>query len=133
MILVDTNVLVDVATKDPVWFEWSCAEISKAVDSGSAAINPVIYTELVPLYDSLRELDLNLVPPSRFRRLVLPFSVAAAASRAFLAYCKAGGQKTSPLPDFFIGAHAEAEGFKLLTRDAVRYRTYFPKVKLIAP
>lgn len=133
MILVDTNVLVDVATKDPVWFDWSSAEISKAVNSVSAAINPVIYTELVPLYDSLRELDLNLVPPSRFRRLVLPFSAAAAASRAFLAYRKAGGQKTSPLPVFFIGAHAEAEGFKLLNRDAVKYQIYFPKVKLIAP
>jgi len=89
--------------------------------------------ELLPLCASARELDLNLVTPSDFRRLPLPFSIGVAASRAFLAYRKAGGRKTSPMPDFFIGSHAEAEGMVLLTRDATRYRTYFPKVKLICP
>jgi predicted nucleic acid-binding protein len=103
------------------------------VNARKAAINPVIYTELIPLYKTTRDLDLNLVPASDFRRLLLPFSAGSAASRAYLSYRKAGGQKLSPLPDFFIGAHAEAEGMTLLTCDAVRYRTYFPKVKLICP
>lgn len=133
MVLVDTNVLSDIATRDPVWFTWSSGQLSRIVNAREAAINPVIYAELAPLYRSARELDLNLVPPSDFRRLLLPFSAGFPAARAFQAYRKAGGQKTAPLPDFFIGAHAEAEGMALLTRDAARYRTYFPKVKLICP
>ena len=133
MVLVDTNVLVDIAKQDPLWFSWSSAQLSKVVNAKKAAINPVIYTELIPLYKTTRDLDLSLVPPSDFRRLLLPFSAGAAASRAYLAYRKAVGQKLSPLPDFFIGAHAEAEGMTLLTRDDVRYRTYFPRVKLICP
>ncbi len=133
MVLVDTNVLSDIATRDPVWFPWSSAQLSRIVNAREAAINPVIYAELAPLYRSARELDLNLVPPSDFRRLLLPFSAGFPAARAFQAYRKAGGRKTAPLPDFFIGAHAEAEDLALLTRDATRYRTYFPKVKLICP
>lgn len=133
MVLVDTNVLLDVATKDPVWFSWSSAQIALLIDSREAAINPVIYAELAPLYSSARELDLSLVPTSDFRRLPLPFSVGFPAARAFQAYRKAGGQRSAPLPDFFIGAHAEAEELTLLTRDPTRYRTYFPRVKLICP
>lgn len=133
MVLVDTNVLLDVATQDPLWFQWSSGQLAGLINSREAAINPVIYAELAPLYGTARELDLNLVPPSDFRRLPLPFSVGFPAARAFQAYRKAGGQRTSPLPDFFIGAHAEAEGLVLLTRDGTRYRTYFPKVKLICP
>jgi predicted nucleic acid-binding protein len=133
MVLVDTNVLVDVATQDPVWFQWSSGQLAGLINSREAAINPVIYAELAPLYGTARDLDLNLVPPSNFRRLPLPFSVGFPAARAFQAYRKAGGQRTAPLPDFFIGAHAEAEGLVLLTRDGTRYRTYFPKVKLICP
>jgi len=133
MVLVDTNVLLDVATKDPIWFAWSTAQLAPLVDAREAAINPVIYAELAPLYPSARQLDLSLVPPSDFRRLALPFSVGFPAARAFEAYRKAGGQRLAPLPDFFIGAHAEAEGLTLLTRDPTRYRTYFPRVKLICP
>jgi predicted nucleic acid-binding protein len=133
MVLVDTNVLLDVATRDPEWFEWSSGQLARQINARRAAINPVIYTELAPLYASPRELDLNLVPPSNFRRLLLPFSAGFPAARAFQAYRNSGGQRTSPLPDFFIGAHAEAEGLVLLTRDATRYRTYFPRVKLISP
>jgi predicted nucleic acid-binding protein len=133
MVLIDTNVLIDVATKDSVWFDWSGKQLSRLINERKAVINPVIYAELIPLYETTRELDLNLVPSSVIRRIPLPFSAAAPASRAFLAYRKSGGQKTSPLPDFFIGAHAEAEGMVLLTRDASRYRTYFPSVTLISP
>ncbi len=133
MVLVDTNVLLDIATEDPDWFEWSSAQLSIVINAQEAAINPIIYAELAPLYASERELDLNLVPPGNFRRLLLPFSSGFPAARAFQSYREAGGQRTSPLPDFFIGAHAEAEGFTLLTRDPRRYRTYFPEVKLICP
>ena len=133
MVLVDTNVLLDVATQDAVWFQWSSEHLAGLINARKAAINPVIYAELAPLYGSARELDLNLVPPADFRRLPLPFSVGFPVARAFQAYRKAGGQRTAPLPDFFIGAHAEAEGLALLTRDGTRYRTYFPKVKLICP
>jgi predicted nucleic acid-binding protein len=133
MVLVDTNVLLDVGTRDPEWFEWSSGQLARLINAKRAAINPVIYAELAPLYESPRDLDLNLVPPSDFRRLPLPYSAGFPAARAFKAYRKSGGQRSSPLPDFFIGAHAEAEGMVLLTRDATRYRTYFPKVKLISP
>ena len=133
MVLIDTNVLIDVATKDSVWFDWSSKQLSRLINERKAAINQVIYAELIPLYETIRELDLSLVPSADIRRIPLPFSAAPAASRAFLAYRKSGGQKTSPLPDFFIGAHAEAEGMVLLTRDASRYRTYFPSVTLVSP
>lgn len=133
MVLVDTNVLLDIATRDKTWFEWSAQQLAPLIESREAAINPIIYTELAPLYRDARDLDLNLVPPSDFRRLPLPYSCAFAASRAFQAYRSDGGTRTSPLPDFFIGAHAEAEGLTLLTRDAKRYQTYFPRVILICP
>lgn len=133
MVLVDTNVLLDIATRDAEWFEWSSGKLSSLIDAREAAINPIIYAELAPLYRDARELDLNLVPSSDFRRLALPYSAGFPAARAFQAYRKAGGKRSAPLPDFFIGAHAEAEGLTLLTRDATRYRTYFPKVKLICP
>jgi predicted nucleic acid-binding protein len=133
MVLVDTNVLLDIATRDAKWFEWSSSTLVPLVGAGEAAINPVIYAELAPLYLNAADLDTSLVPPSDFRRLALPYSAAFPAARAFQAYRKSGGSRTSPLPDFFIGAHAEAEGLTLLTRDAARYRTYFPKVNLICP
>lgn len=133
MVLVDTNVLLDIATRDSTWFEWSAEQLAPLIESREAAINPVIYTELAPLYRDARDLDLNLVPASDFRRLPLPYACAFAAARAFQAYRKEGGTRTAPLPDFFIGAHAETEGLKLLTRDAKRYQTYFPGVELICP
>lgn len=133
MVLVDTNILLDIATRDAIWFEWSSGQLASLINSRVADINPVIDAELAPLYQNARELDLNLVPPSDFRRLPLPFSAGFPAARAFQSYRKSGGQRTAPLPGFFIGAHAEAEGLTLLTRDSARYRTYFPKVKLICP
>jgi predicted nucleic acid-binding protein len=133
MVLVDTNVLLDIATSDAQWFAWSSDQLAPIVNQRLAAINPIIYAELAPAYTNARELDLNLLPPGNFKRLALPYSAGFPAARAFAAYRNAGGTRTSPLPDFFIGAHAEAEGHTLLTRDAVRYRTYFPKVKLICP
>ena len=133
MVLIDTNVLLDIATRDPQWFAWSSKRLAPVVNARQAAINPIVYAEVAPCYRNERVLDLNLLPPTDFKRLALPYSAAFPAARAFAAYRKAGGKRTSPLPDFFIGAHAEAEGHTLLTRDPLRYRTYFPKVKLIAP
>ena len=133
MILIDANVLLDVATRDPKWFAWSSSQLAPVVNARQAAINPIIYAELAPGYASDRELDLHLVPPAIIKRLSLPYAAAFPASRAFVAYRKAGGSRTAPLPDFFIGAHAEVEGHSILTRDPTRYRRHFPKVKLICP
>ena len=123
MVLVDANVILDIATNDPRWFDWSSAQLQPLIDAGEAAISPIIYAEL----------DATIVPTGDFLRLPLPYAAAIPAARAFAAYRRAGGAKTSPLPDFFIGAHAEVENLTLLTRDATRYRTYFPNVRLICP
>ena len=133
MVLVDTNVLLDIATRDAKWFEWSSTQLAPLINARQAAINPVVYAELAPCYRNERDLDLNLLPRADFKRLALPYSAAFPAARALAAYRQTGGTRTAPLPDFFIGAHAEAEGHTLLTRDPLRYRTYFPKVKLLAP
>lgn len=133
MVLVDANVILDIATNDPQWFDWSRAQLEPLIDAGEAAISPIIYAELVPAAAAVAELDTTIVPPGDFLRLPLPYAAAIPAARAFAAYRRAGGAKTSPLPDFFIGAHAEVENLTLLTRDATRYRTYFPNVRLICP
>lgn len=96
------------------------------------AINPLIYAELANSFQSADDLD-NYLDPDDYARLALPWNAAFLAGRAFKAYRQKGGNKTSPLPDFYIGAHALVEGLTLLTRDASRYKTYFPKLKLIAP
>ena len=123
MVLVDTNVLLDVATRDPIWFAWSSAQLAPVIKAGDAAINPIIYSELAPGYGSEHELDSVLVPPGYFTKLALPYTAAFPAARAFAVYRQAGGIKTSPLPDFFIGAHAEVEGHTLLTRDPALSQT----------
>ena len=133
MVLVDTNVILDIATNDPLWFEWSHAQLEPLIDAGEAAINPIIYAELVPAARAVADLDTVIVPPGDFQRLPLPYAAAVPAARAFAAYRQAGGAKTSPLPDFLVGAHAEVENLTLLTRDPTRYRTYFPNVRLICP
>jgi len=133
MVLVDTNVILDIATNDPQWFDWSYAQLEPLINAGEAAINPIIYAELVPAARAVADLDTVIVPPGNFHRLALPYAAAIPAARTFAAYRRAGGAKTSPLPDFFVGAHAEVENLLLLTRDPSRYRTYFPSVRLICP
>ena len=132
MVLVDTNVLLDVALRDPLWLPWSQAALTKELRARTAAINVIIYTELIPAYANPADLDVAL-SGSGLKRLMVPYTAAIPASRAFLAYRKAGGARTAPLPDFFIGAHAEAEGHSILTRDPTRYRAYFRTVSLICP
>lgn len=130
--LFDTNVLLDIATADPTWLSWSEAQFRTAAGQGPILINPIIYAELAPAFASAAELD-RWLDPTLFLRLPLPYAAAWSAAQAFLKYRRGTGAKTSPLPDFYIGAHAELENLKLVTRDASRYRTYFPKVQMIAP
>lgn len=132
MILVDTNVLVDIWSQDPAWARWSEAAIARAAAEEELVVDPVICAELSlgfesepQLREALRSAGIRVVP--------LPVEAAWPAARAFAAYRRRGGARRAPLPDFFIGAHAQAADFKLLTRDPRRYRTYFPGVKLIAP
>lgn len=132
MNLFDTNVLLDIATADPTWLPWSEMQFRTAAAQGLILINPIIYTELAPAFDCAADLD-KWLDPTVFQRLQLPYSAGWLAAQAFLKYRLSGGAKTSPLPDFYIGAHAEVENRTLVTRDAARYRTYFPNVVIITP
>jgi hypothetical protein len=131
-ILVDSNVLLDVLTEDSRWSPWSMAALAEQADRDLLAINPIIYAEVSIGFVRIEDVDAALPPPT-FHRLALPWEAAFLAGKCFLAYRKRGGVRSSPLPDFYIGAHASVSGMKLLTRDAARYRTYFPKLGLIAP
>ena len=131
MILVDTNVFVDVIHTDPIWLDWSLRELSQA-KTQIIVTNFVVYAELHTHDTAGPHIDAFL---DKLGVQVLDLSRPAAqlAAQAFRAYRQRGGTKTGVLPDFFIGAHAQADGHKLLTRDAGRYKTYFPKIKLICP
>ena len=132
MVLVDSNVLIDVMTHDAVWCDWSLAQLRANKAQDKLTINPMIYAEIAVAYTSVTELDSFLKPTGI---IVSPISnqTAFLASRAFMRYRKTKGTKTGVLPNFFIGAQAQAEGWTLLTRDATRYRRYFPTVALISP
>jgi hypothetical protein len=130
--LVDANVLLDIVTEDPTWYAWSSEALATAADSATLAINPVIYAEVSIGFARIEELDVAL-PPDAFRCDPIPWEAAFLAGKCFLAYRRRGGTKRSPLPDFFIGAHAAVRGHTLLTRDPTRYRTYFPTVTMIHP
>jgi len=130
--LVDSNVLFDFLNEDEDWFEWSAARIEDAANRGHVAINPMIYAEVSVRYASIEALE-EALPVEYFIRAQLPWEAAFLAARAFERYRRRGGAKRSPLPDFFIGAHAAVAGMTLLTRDARRYRTYFPKLRIVAP
>ena len=130
--LVDSNVLLDVLTEDPEWFAWSSAALASAADRGYVAINPLVYAEVSVGFEQVEDLD-DALPPDTFVRLPLPWPAAFLAGKCFVAYRRAGGARRSPLPDFYIGAHAAVEGLTLLTRDAASYRTYLPRLRVIAP
>jgi predicted nucleic acid-binding protein len=131
-VLVDSNVILDIAYEDSRWREWSEAAIEQAAGETALVINPIIYAEVSIGYAHAEHVE-AVLPADRFRREALPYEAAFAAGKAFLAYRRRGGTRTSPLPDFYIGAHAAVRQYRLLTRDAARYRTYFPTVELIAP
>jgi predicted nucleic acid-binding protein len=130
--LVDSNVLLDILTDDETWHEWSTAALAAAADAGPLFINPIIYAEVSVRFSLIEELD-EVLPRQVYRRLPLPWEAAFLAGKAFLRYRRRGGRRTSTLPDFFVGAHAAVEEIVLLTRDATRYRNYFPTLHLIAP
>lgn len=131
-ILVDSNVLLDVLTEDPIWFDWSASALEYHAARDRLCINIVIYTEISIGFDRVEELEQTL-RPADFERLSLPWDAGFLAGKAYLRYRKGGGERRSPLPDFLIGAHAAVAGLALLTRDVRRYRAYFPAVELIAP
>ena len=131
-VLVDSNVLLDVATSDPTWGDWSAETLERTADSASLVINPLVYAEVSIGFDAIEDLE-RALPVDLYRREALPFEAGFLAGKCFLRYRRAGGQERSPLPDFYIGAHAAIAGYRLLTRDATRYRSYFPNLTLIAP
>jgi len=130
--LVDSNVLIDVLDSDPLWSARSAVALETAGAAGPVVINQVIYAEVSVRYEDTDELDRDL-PMADFQREQLPWPAAFLAGKAFAEYRRRGGRRRSPLPDFFIGGHAAVTGLRLLTRDASRYRTYFPTVELIIP
>ncbi len=130
--LVDSNVLVDVLTEDEEWLDWSSSMLEEAADVGLLAINPIIYAEVSVAYSRIEDLD-TLLPADYYIRAALPWEAGFLAGKAFMQYRRRGGARRSPLPDFYIGAHAAVSGMRLLTRDAARYRAYFPKLRVSSP
>jgi predicted nucleic acid-binding protein len=131
-ILVDSNVLIDLLTVDAQWYAWSSAAIARAGDVARLVINPIIYAEVSIRFSRVEDVEAAF-PPEQFSRQPIPFPAAFLAGKVFNQYRRRGGQKTAPLPDFFIGAHAAVAGYPLLTRDAPHYRQHFPRLTLITP
>lgn len=131
-VLVDSNVLLDIATNDANWADWSAHALAECADRTALIINPIVYAEVSIGFSSIEALDAAL-PSASYEREALPWEAGFLAGKSYLAYRRRGGQRATPLPDFYIGAHAAIAGLALLTRDVARYRTYFPKVELLGP
>ena len=131
-VLIDSNILLDVATADPKWLDWSSSALERAADDATLVINPIVYAEVSIAYGRVEDVE-EALPAQLFRRDALPYEAAFLAGQAFLRYRRKGGTKLSTLPDFYIGAHAAIAGYRLLTRDTARYRTYFPSVEVLGP
>jgi predicted nucleic acid-binding protein len=131
-VLVDSNVLLDVLTEDPAWFEWSAGALEELAEDHVLAINPIIYAEVSIGFSRIEDLDAAL-PPEVLEQEPLPWPAGFLAGKCFLRYRERGGARRSPLPDFYIGAHAALTQYVLLTRDATRYLTYFPHLRIYAP
>ncbi|MBL8140403.1 MAG: type II toxin-antitoxin system VapC family toxin [Acidobacteria bacterium] len=130
--LVDSNVILDIATEDPEWMDWSASALAAQANIAPLAINPIIYAEVSVRFRRIEDLE-DVLPCGYFERRALPWDAAFLAGQCFVKYRRRGGAKRSPLPDFYIGAHAAVEGLTLLTRDPARYRTYFPRVRIVSP
>ena len=131
-VLVDSNVLLDLMTEDARWFLWSSKALEEAADRTRLVVNAIVYSEVSVRFSRIEELE-EALPKEMFDREHLPYEAAFLAGKAFAAYRRRGGERSSTLPDFFIGAHAAVAGYELLTRDGARYRTYFPRLALITP
>jgi predicted nucleic acid-binding protein len=132
LILVDTNVLLDIATNDTVWANWSIENLDAAASLGPVVINAVIYSEFSVGYERIEEVE-RLLTEVDIGWSDVPREALFLAGKAFQTYWRQGGVRTGVLPDFFIGAHAAVSGMTLLTRDDARYRAYFPTVQLLSP
>lgn len=132
MTLVDSNVVLDVVTDGEAWADWSQGQLEQAASVGPLVINDVIYAEISTRYAAVEEVD-AMLRDLAIDVVAMPRSALFLAGKAYLRYRSAGGHRTGVLADFFIGAHAAVERRSLLTRDARRYRTYFPTVQLITP
>ncbi len=130
--LVDANIFLDLVTNDPVWGEWSAGQLAAAISSGPLLVNDVIYAEISIRFSEIGKLD-EMLADFRVVHEAIPRRALFEAGKAFKRYRAAGGLRGSVLPDFFIGAHAAAADLRLLTRDARRYRTYYPEVDLVTP
>ncbi|MET0155809.1 MAG: type II toxin-antitoxin system VapC family toxin [Rickettsiales bacterium] len=131
-VLIDSNVIIDVLTRDLHWYAWSAKTLEKIANEDALYINPVIYAEVSVCFDTIEELE-RALPESYIYRAPLPYEAAFLAAKCFLQYRKRGGAKSAPLPDFYIGAHAAVKNWRLLTRDKGRYATYFPGLAVIMP
>lgn len=131
-VLVDTCVLLDILTDNPTWSEWSATTVAAARDDGDLVINPIIYAEVSAGFERIEDVDAAL-PVTDFRREPLPYQAGFLAARAFVDYRRRGGARSSPLPDFYIGAHAAVSRYRVITRDTARFRTYFPGIELLTP
>jgi predicted nucleic acid-binding protein len=132
VVMIDSCVLLDIITDDPVWCSWSADVLKKWGENHELAINPIIYSEVSVSFEHIEEVE-RVMPAFVFKRLHLPWEAAFLAGKAFLRYRKRQGKKSSPLPDFFIGAHSTVLGIPLITRDKKRFQSYFPRLQLIAP
>jgi predicted nucleic acid-binding protein len=131
-VLTDSNILLDISTNDPAWAEWSRRALAELADHTILIINPIIYAEVSIRFSTVEALD-AAIPAAVYAREPLPWEAAFLAGKCFLKYRRRGGERRSPLPDFYIGAHAAVERLGLLTRDPGRYRAYFPRLALFAP
>lgn len=131
-VLVDSNIILDIVTEDPNWLDWSADKLAEYTEKTQLNINPIIYAEVSIGFENIEDLE-AVLPTNFFHRLDLPWEAAFLAGKCFVQYRKKGGTKQSPLPDFYIGAHAAVKNMMLLTRDVNRYRTYFPTLELIVP
>ena len=132
MLLVDTNVLVDIPQNDPQWADWSIAQMRAQSSLHALVINPIIYAEVSLSFSTIEALD-DVVGTLALELREIPRPALFLAAKAFAQYRRRGGSKLQVLPDFFIGAHAAVEGWPLLTRDARRFKTYFPTLEVLAP
>ncbi len=130
--LVDSNVLLDVATNDLTWSDWSGRALAESAERTALVVNPIIYAEVSISYTTIEALDASL-PIALYRRESLPWAAGFLAGKCFLLYRRRGGLRNSPLSDFYIGAHAAIGHLALLTRDPARFRSCFPKIEILAP
>ena len=131
-VLVDSNVLLDILNQNPEWSDWSESTLARLANRSRIVINPIIYAEVSVGFERIEDLE-EALPRDLIAREPLPYEASFLAGKVLLAYRKRGGLKRSPLPDFLIGAHAAIAGYRLMSRDTKRYRSYFPKVALISP